>query len=325
MRTNEIISVSACFQEMVSLAGMGLALVFVFSLAGCSHDTTVAEAQKPTPPSVTFLGAWGAKGDGPGQLDQPVSIATDPTGNVYLADAGSQYINKFADTGTPLLSFQQPGLQHPQSITIDSGGAIYVTDSARGSAFVFLPSGDRYRELRPKTRPNSDSALSIAVSDDGTVHILDAGEGRVFPYTSRFRSQPSWQPAASVPNTRVRAEAIATAPDGFLYLADPSSDRILRFTEDGNFTAKVDASADGTARKLSNSFAVSRSYIFAMDANGRMLHVWSMDGTSKLDIDLAPELGEGNRSAPGLAVSSRKELFVLDAPEARVLRYSINF
>ena len=45
----------------------------------------------------------------------------------------------------------------------------------------------------------------------------------------------------------------------------------------------------------------------------------------KLDIDLAPELGQGNRSAPSLAVSPRKELLVLDRPEARVLRYRLNF
>jgi hypothetical protein len=70
---------------------------------------------------------------------------------------------------------------------------------------------------------------------------------------------------------------------------------------------------------------VGLGYIFVMDADGRMLHVWSVDGRPRLDIDLAPELGQGNRSAPSLAVSSRKELLVLDRPEARVLRYRLNF
>jgi hypothetical protein len=42
-------------------------------------------------------------------------------------------------------------------------------------------------------------------------------------------------------------------------------------------------------------------------------------------MDLAPELGQGSRVAPALAVSPRKELLVLDASESRVLRYRINF
>jgi hypothetical protein len=56
-----------------------------------------------------------------------------------------------------------------------------------------------------------------------------------------------------------------------------------------------------------------------------MLHVWALDGRPQLDADLAPELGQAKRSAPALAISPRKELLVLDAPEARVLRYRIDF
>jgi hypothetical protein len=63
-----------------------------------------------------------------------------------------------------------------------------------------------------------------------------------------------------------------------------------------------------------------------MDSDGRMLHLASTsDGAGKGDIDLAPELGQGSRKAPALAVSPHGELLVLDAPESRVLRYRITF
>jgi hypothetical protein len=42
-------------------------------------------------------------------------------------------------------------------------------------------------------------------------------------------------------------------------------------------------------------------------------------------MDLAPQLGQGTRKAPALAVNSHGELLVLDAPEARVLRYRVSF
>lgn len=292
-------------------------------LAGCSQNNT--HAQSEAPPPIAYVGSWGVRGDGPGQLDQPTCIATDAIGNVYLADAGSHFVNKFDSRGTGLLSYQDEKLKQPQSIAVDAGGAIYVTDASRQSAFVYLPNGDRYRQLRLRLRPNSEANLSVAVDDDGLIHILDAEAGRIVAYTPRFRLVQTWQPAAKTPGGKARVQAMAASSDGDLYLADPAGNRILRFTHDGHFVAAIDGAADGVDRKLSSQLTVSGNYLFVMDANGRMLHVWSTDGRPKLDVDLAPELGQGNRPAPALAVSTHKELFVLDASGARVLRYRVNF
>jgi len=309
-------------RRRISLTATILAVAFAGWVGGCSQATTHAGTD-PAPMSVSYIGSWGVKGDGPGQLDQPTCIATDTVGNAYLADAGSHFVEKFDAQGTPLLAFQEESVKHPQAITVDSGGAIYVTDSGRGSALVFFPEGDRIKEIRLKKRPNAEDMLGIAVDDDGMIHILDADAGRVFTYTPRFRLLNTWQPAANVPNDRARARSMADGPDGYLYLTDLGGNRILRFTSDGHFEAEMGAAEAGW--RLSDQFAVTRGYIFAMDADGRMLHVLTIDGQPKLDVDLAPELGQAKRSAPALAISSRKELLVLDAPEARVLRYRLNF
>ncbi len=306
-----------------SLAAAILFCAVAAALAGCSQDKT--HAQSEAPPPLAYLGSWGVKGDGPGQLDQPTCMATDAMGYVYIADAGSHFVDKFDSRGTPLLSYQDEKLKQPESIAVDAGGAVYVTDASRQSAFVYLPNGDRYRQIRVRTRPNSEENLSVAVDDDGLIHILDADAGRIFVYTPRFRLVRNWQPAAKTPGGKARVQAVATNSDGDLYLADPGENRILRFTHEGRFVAAIGSAGDGVEPKLSSQFAVAGNYLFVMDANGRMLHVWSTDGRPKLDVDLAPELGQGNRRAPALAVSTRKELFVLDAPGARVLRYHINF
>jgi hypothetical protein len=294
----------------------------LYWLVGCSRAATQAESQKPTAPPISYIGSWGMRGDGPGQLDQPVSIATDRVSDVYIPDAGSYFVHKFDWRGTPLLSFQDPLLRNPESIAIDSGGGIYVTDSQRGSTFVFFSGGDRYRELRLTTRPKPDDELGVAVADDGVVQVLDPDKARVFTYNSHFRFARSWSPVANAPNQKVGAGAVANGPDGYLYMVDPEENRIVRFTEDGHFAGEFNSGAN---RRLSNRFAVTRGFIFAMDADGRKLHVWSTDGQPKVDVDLATELGQGNRPAPPIAVSPRKELLLLDAPGARVLRYQINF
>jgi len=307
----------------ISFAAVALFVALGWATGGCAHSGTHVEASHPAPPALSYIGQWGTKGDGPGQLDQPTCIATDSVGKAYIADAGSHFVHKFDTDGTPLLSFQENALKSPQSITVDSGGAIYITELTSKSAFVYFPNGDRYRQVRLKTRANSEDMLSVGVDDGGLIQILDAEADKVFTYTPRMRLKKFWTPVASDPDAQVHPRVVAAAADGSVYLLDADADRILKFTSDGHFVSEM--KANGGSGRLSDAFAVSPIGIFAMDADGRTLHVWSPDGQSKLDMDLAPELGQGSGGAPALAVSPRKELLVLDAPESRVLRYRINF
>ncbi|MGH9701466.1 MAG: NHL repeat-containing protein, partial [Candidatus Acidiferrales bacterium] len=272
-----------------------------------------------------YLSAWGAKGNGPGQFDDPVSIATDGVGNVFAADAGSGFIQKFSPDGVPLLAFQEYGMDHPQWITLDSGGAIYAADPASNAFFVFLPDGDRYREVRLRSARTRENTLSVAVGADGVVHVLDSNAARVYVYTSRFRLARIWKPEGLVPGGAQHPLTIEMGPDGSLYIAEPANNRIERFASDGRLLNQIHGSGGAAGSRISSEFAVSADALFDMDPNGRMLHVFTPDGNFKFDRDLAPELGQANRPPPPLAVSVHHELLVLDAPESRVLRYRINF
>ena len=153
---------------------------FAFSgfFAGCSRGYGADLARSSIASRCRYLRSWGVKGDAPGQLKRPYRNCDQILfGDVYIADAGNQFIEKFDSKGKALLSFQEGALKHPQSIALDSGGGIYVTDPVRNSFFVFFPEGDRYRELHLKTKSTSENELSIAIGDDGRVHILDQQAG----------------------------------------------------------------------------------------------------------------------------------------------------
>ena len=302
-----------------------LALLCACVLAGCSLGKTQAAPEPVAPPSLHYIGSWGKKGTDPGQLDQPTCLAADAIGNAYLADAGTQFIDKFDYKGSPLLSFQDENLKEPQSITVDSGGAIYVTDAARASAYIYFPNGDHYRTLHVQKHPVAEDTLTVAVEYGGRIHVLEERAGLISTFTPQMKLVRRWQPSLLVPDTRVRAENIDAGTDGYIYVADRAGNRFLRFTPDGKFVSEIPARSGGVDRKLSEQFTVFKNLIFAMDADGRMLHVWNTDGQPKLDADLSPELGQANRSVPPLAVSTRNELLVLDTSGTRVLRYSFNF
>jgi hypothetical protein len=306
-----------------------LALAAITLLAGCTFGPTRASVQTPAGPPLQFMGEWGVKGNDPGQLDQPDSIATDVRGNVYIADPGSQFIDKFQPSGTPLLSFQDERLKHPQSIAVDRGGAIYVTDPVRGSVFVFLPDGSRYREIRVQTRPNEENTLAVAVADDGSMTVLDVNASKVFDFSPSFRLVRVWKPGVGAPNGPGRPRAVVAGPSDDIFVGGITPNSLLRF-DDGKFTSQLNLAGDPASSavpasdRIGDQFAVSSNYIFLADPNGKTIHVWTLNGAPKADLDLAPQLGEDERAAPPIAVSPMGDLLVLDSKQARVLHYHLN-
>src|SRR5271156_2621033 len=304
--------------------GAALFLYCSLAVSGCSQATSEPLPVNPATPTLQYIGQWGTAGNGPGQLQQPSGIATNSLGDIFIVDAGSAFISKFAPEGKPLLSFQQDGLNHPQSVAVDRGGALYVTDPVRNSVFIFMPNGDAYRELRLRTRPLAGNVLSAAVGDDGLIHVLDPHAGKIFSYTPRMRLAQTWEPRETFPGTHPFGPLVA-GPDNFLYLGTPSGG-IMKLTREGHLITEITSGSTGVIWNPNAGFAVWNNCVFVMDSDGRMLHVVSTaDGAGKGDVDLAPELGQASRKAPALAVSPHGELLVLDAPESRVLRYRITF
>lgn len=300
------------------------ALFSVLIPAGCAQFGAPVEAQKTEPP-LQYLGAWGAPGKQPGQLSDPDGIATDKHGNVFIADPGSDFIDKFDPDGKPLLCFQQDGLRHPQWITVDSGGAIYVTDPSRNSVFIFLPDGKRFRTLRLRTRPQPENVVSVAVYGDGLIYILDRDASRVFVYTPRMRLVRSWFLPGSTRGARGRRGPLALGEDGDVYIADTDENRIQRISPEGRLVSEIPGSAAGSTAAFSSSFALSGRNLLVMDANGRTLHVLSTEGALKLNADFGPELTPSGHAVPEIAVSPQHEMFVAGPDIARVLHYRMNF
>lgn len=309
-----------------SKTGYPLSLVILAAIAflyGCSFGQTHASVQNPSAPPLQYMATWGVKGTEPGQLDQPTSIATDVRGNVYIADPGSQFIDKFQPGGTPLLCFQEPRLKHPQSIAVDRGGAIYVSDPVRASVFVFLPDGSRYREIRLLTRPSQENMLDVAVADDGSMDVLDVNSAKIYDFSASFRLAHVWKPGIGPSAGPGRPHSIVAGPPDAIYVGGFAANSLLRFDE-GKFISQINLAGDLPGGRSSDQFAFSSNYIFLMDPDGKTLHIWTLDGKPRADLDLSAELGAPQHTPPPIAVSPAGDLLILDSQQARVLRFHIN-
>ena len=83
-----------------------------------------------------YLKAWGTKGDGPGQLNVPHSLAMDSKGNVYVASRSNQRIEIFTRDGGYVGQITNIGA--PGALYITPDDVIYISDGTAGHEGVTL-------------------------------------------------------------------------------------------------------------------------------------------------------------------------------------------
>src|SRR3989442_7325024 len=66
----------------------------VNSLFGVAYSERGQTAQNAPPPPLEFVGSWGMRGDGPGQLSSPVALVADAAGKHFTAQAGNGFVDK---------------------------------------------------------------------------------------------------------------------------------------------------------------------------------------------------------------------------------------
>ncbi len=86
----------------------------------------------------------GANGYTGGGLSDPVSLAIDPSGNVWASNAPSNSLSKFSSSGTTISGtngYTGGGLNYPKGIAIDVSGNLWATNHIGNSVSKFSSSG----------------------------------------------------------------------------------------------------------------------------------------------------------------------------------------
>jgi streptogramin lyase len=275
------------------------------------------------PPPFEFLGTWGERGVGPGKFDKPVAFAVDALGKVFFADPDSHFVHKFESNGTPLLSFEDSRLLYAAGIAVDLGGAIYVADADRGNILIFFPDGTFLRAIHTARQPHLSGPLGISVDDQGNLYVPDPERLRVMKFNGRGWLVKSWKVPQNAPGVEERPSYIATSQDGSVFVAYANTGRIEKYSSNGLWITswKEVEEATGNYRAITG-FAVAGDFVFTAGATPPRIHVWTLDGQSKLEDDLGGRLD--GVAAPQIAVTPREELLVFDPAALRVLRFRMH-
>jgi sugar lactone lactonase YvrE len=150
-----------------------------------------------------FIEAWGKKGSGPGEFDQPHGLAMDSQGRIFVADRSNNRIQIIDQTGKHIASWYQ--FSRPSGVYIDRNDVLYVADSESGSV-----SRDANREL---TRKDWKRGIRVGSARDGTL--------------TAFIPDPTENP----PSTS-SAEGVAVDARGNVYGAEVGQKALKRYVKE---------------------------------------------------------------------------------------------
>lgn len=115
-------------------------------------------------------------------LAQPLGVAVDAQGNIYVGNDGRDNVEKYDASGHLLHSFGDGQIQMPNDLALDSSGNLYVVDSPTNSVKVYAPDGALLRSIGD-ARLQYPVAICIADFSGNSgaeeVYIADQGHGMV--------------------------------------------------------------------------------------------------------------------------------------------------
>ena len=235
-----------------------------------------------------YVTKWGSTGTGDGQFDQPVGVAADSTGNVYVADTNNDRIQKFNSTGTFLTKWGTFGVgdgqfNEPNGIGIDSSNNLYVADINNNrvqkftSASVFMTkwgsfgAGDGQFNL-----PGG-----VAVDSSNNVYVTDFSNNRIQKFTSAGAFITKWGSAGGGDGQFSGPIGIGTDPSSNVYVADFNNNRVQKFTSTGTFITKWGSAGagDGQFGRPSGIAVDASSNVYVADSDNDRIQKFNSTGT----------------------------------------------
>jgi tripartite motif-containing protein 71 len=231
------------------------------------------------------LGSFGkvldAKSGNEGFLN-PLYIAVNPKGDVYVTDRSAAIIQIYSGTGKYISKFtpktDQPDFSwSPLSLAFDKKGLMYVVDAKKDQhrILVFDANGQLKLEFGKEGNANGEFefANGLTVNSNGDIYVADSNNSRVqvFTKTGKFKQVIG----KGGKNTLGHPVALGFDDKGQLNVSDTFAHAVMVYDTTGKFLFKYGAYGNGDGQFMfPMGLAVYQNTVYVVDREGKRIEVW---------------------------------------------------
>jgi DNA-binding beta-propeller fold protein YncE len=321
----------------------------ILACPGCGPDqsqlwkspaTPLVWPEPPEQPRITYLGAVSTESDmekrgsfldgvgvllfGPrpvGILVSPYAVAVDPTGIMYVADAGGAVVHAFDLRTRDYRQFsdldQETKLRKPVAL-VTSTERLYVVDSALRRVCVFRRNGD-FLFAFGQDRLTRPAGIACRHSQ-GTIYVADAGRHTICVFDHEGQPLKEIGMRGTGPGQFNFPTHLCVDEEGKLYVSDTLNFRIQVFDPGDRFVRMFGQQGDrpgnfahpcGIATdQAGNVYVTDRQFenVQIFDAQGRILMALGQEGS-----------GPGEFWLPaGIFIDGHGRIYVADSFNKRI-------
>jgi DNA-binding beta-propeller fold protein YncE len=263
----------------------------------------------------------------------PYDLAMDASGNIYVANAGNDRIQKFSPSGDFITSWGGYGLDngnfdYPTGIALDAAGNVYVVDRGNNRVQKFTSSGDFITKWGGTGSGSGafDEPCGIAVDSGGNVYVVDRVNCRVQKFDASGNFISKWGSSGSGNGQFDQPFGIAVDPSGNFYVTDSGNHRVQKFSPSGGFIAKWGTEGDAE-REFDNPSGI------ALDAQGNVyVSDWGNSCIQKFNSSggfIAKWGDEGHDPGElfhpiGMMIDQKGDLCVADTINHRIQKFNLS-
>jgi len=279
----------------------------------------------------SFLAKWGSGGSGDGQFAYPAGIAVDAAGNVYVADALGNRIQKFSAGGSFVTAWGGPGsgdgqFQTPAGVAVNTAGTLYVTDRDNHRIQVFTDTGGFVAKWGTQGTADGqlDRPYGLALDAAGNVYVAEAANHRIQVFTGSGGFVTKWGSLGSGDGQFDGPVGVALDAAANVYVSEFSNHRIQRFTSTGGFLGKWGSlgSGDGQFNQPRNVAVDTAGTVYVTDYSNHRVQVFGAGGGFVAKWG-SPGGGDGQLAFPNsVAVDAAARVYVTDTGNTRVQKFA---
>ena len=263
---------------------------------------------------------------GGGTLAHGTGVALDSHGNVWVANAFGNVINKFSASGALLGTYGEWGtgngqLEEPVSIAVNTTtNNVYVGDLKNNRVDEFNEKGEFVRKFGTEGAGNGQfkGASGIAISS-GNVWVSDPGNSRVQEFNENGEFIKKFG-AEGTGNGQFHGPAGIVFSGANVYVEDSGNSRVEEFNAAGEYVAQFGSKGTGNGQFSSPEglTADSAGNLYVADEGNNRIQELTAAGVYVTQFGT---LGTGNgqfNEPGGMAITAAGTMYVADAGNNRI-------